>query len=197
MKSNLYPETFPYPNRYGITKVISPSWKNNLQNFHLKILSLFLAALLYALSGFGQGPCPTSNCTSGDIRITKVELLQADGSQLPSTCTAGSNLTVKLRVTFDVTSATRYGFLVNAGIYINNSLAGVIANCDPSTMTQGLHTMEVSQYVNGNPILWPCGSTIQLKDAYTAWDQQAPSVSHPGICTYMNPSNGAVSDCST
>ena len=197
MKSNLYPETFPYPNRYGITKVISPSWKNNLQNFHLKILSFFLAALLYAISGFGQGPCPTSNCTSGDIRITKVELLQADGSQLPSTCTAGSNLTIKLKVTFDVTSATRYGFLVNAGIYINNSLSGVIATCDPATFTQGLHTMEVSQYVNGNPILWPCGSTIQLKDAYTAWDQQAPSISHPGICTYLNSSTGAVSDCST
>ena len=71
MKSNLYPETFPYPNRYGITKVISPSWKNNLQTFHLKILSLFLAALLYAISGFGQGPCPGANCNSGDIRITK------------------------------------------------------------------------------------------------------------------------------
>jgi hypothetical protein len=197
MKSILYPESFPYPNRYGITKVISPVWKNNLQNFHLKILSLFLAALLFAISGFGQGPCPGSNCTSGDIRITKVELLQADGSQLPNTCSAGNNLAVKLRVTFDVTSATRYGFLVNAGIYINNSLSGTIATCDPSTFSQGLHTMDVSQYVNGNPILWPCGSTIQLKDVYTAWDQQAATLSHPGICTYLNPSTGAVSDCST
>ena len=195
MKSMLYPETFPYPNRYGITKVISPAWKNNLQNFHLKILSLFLAALLYAISGFAQGPCPGANCNSGDIRITKVELLQLDGSQLPNSCAAGTSLQIKLRVTFDVTSSTRYGFLVVSSIYINNSLAGTIASCDPSTFSQGIHTMDVAQYVNGNPIMLACGSMIQLKDTYTAWDQQIATVSHAGICTYLN-SNGSISDCS-
>jgi len=196
MKSMLYPESFPKPS-YGIAQLSLPALKNNLQTFHLKVLSFFLVALLYAISSFSQGPCPNSNCTSGDIRITKVELLQTDGSQLPNSCSAGNSLQIKLRVTFDVTSATRYGFLVNAGVYINNSLSGVIANCDPATFTQGLHTMDVFQYVNGNPIILPCGSTIQLKDVYTAWDQQAPSISHPGICTYLNPSTGAVSDCST
>src|SRR4030095_818727 len=196
MKSMLYPETFPYPNRYGITRVISPSWKNNLQHFHLKILSLFLAALLFAMSSFGQGPCPGANCNSGDIRITKVELLQLDGSQLPNSCAAGTSLQIKLRVTFDVTSATRYGFLVVSSIYINNSLAGTIASCDPATFSQGIHTMDVAQYVNGNPIMLACGSMVQLKDTYTAWDQQVATPGHPGICTYLN-SNGSISDCST
>src|SRR4030095_1359770 len=196
MKSMLYPETFPYPNRYGITKVISPSWKNNLQHFHLKILSLFLAALLFAMSSFGQGPCPGANCNSGDIRITKVELLQLDGSKLQTSCAAGTSLQIKLRVTFDVTSATRYGFLVVSSIYINNSLAGTIASCDPATFSQGIHTMDVAQYVNGNPIMLACGSMVQLKDTYTAWDQQVATPGHPGICTYLN-SNGSISDCST
>ena len=196
MKSILYPETFPYPNRYGITKVISPAWKNNLQNFHLKILSFFLAALLYAFSGFGQGPCPTSNCTSGDIRITKVELLKADGSALPNFCTPGADLQIKLRVTFDVTSKTRYGFLVVANVLINGTSAGVIANCDPGTFTKGLHTMDVNTFSNGNSIIWPCGSLIQLKDVYTAWDQQVATATHLGVCTYLN-SSGSISDCST
>src|SRR6187397_2520039 len=196
MKSILYPETFPYPNRYGITKVISPAWKNNLQNFHLKILSFFLAALLYAFSGFGQGPCPTSNCTSGDIRITKVELLKADGSALPNFCTPGADLQIKLRVTFDVTSKTRYGFLVVANVLINGTSAGVIASCDPGTFTKGLHTMDVNTFSNGNSIIWPCGSLIQLKDVYTAWDQQVATATHLGVCTYLN-SSGSISDCST
>jgi hypothetical protein len=196
MKSNLYPGTFPYPNRYGITKVISPSWKNNLQNFHLKILSLFLAALLYALSGFGQGPCPGSNCTSGDIRITKVELLKTDGTALPNFCTPGANLQVKLRVTFDVTSKTRYGFLVFANVLINGTSIGTMVQCDPATFTKGIHTMDVNTLSNGNPIIWPCGSAIQLKDVYTAWDQQVATASNPGICTYLN-SNGSISNCAT
>jgi PKD domain/Ig-like domain CHU_C associated len=154
---------------------------------------LLFSHLIY---GFGQGPCPDANCNSGDIRITKIELLQLDGSQLPSSCAAGTSLQIKLRVTFDVTSATRYGFVVVSSIYINNSLAGTIASCDPSTFSQGIHTMDVAQYVNGNPIMLACGSMIQLKDTYTAWDQQVATASHPGICTYLN-SNGSISDCST
>jgi hypothetical protein len=196
MKSNLYPGTFPCPNRYGITKVISPSWKNNLEHLHLKILSLFLAALLFTISSFGQGPCPTSNCTSGDIRITKVELIKADGTALPNFCTPGVDLQVKLRVTFEVTSKTRYGFLVVANVFINGSSVGTIAHCNPGTFAKALHTMDVSTFSNGNPIIWPCGSLIQLKDVYTAWDQQVATASHPGICTYLN-SNGTISNCAT
>src|SRR5215831_11868334 len=151
----------PYP-----AKVIAYDCR---QIFQLKLLLLLLTATFFIISSaFAQGPCPSSNCTSGDIRITKVELLLADGSQLPPTCTYGSSMQVKLRVTFDVISQTRYGFLVTANVYINNNLTGITANCDPSDMTQGSHTMDLYQYVNGNPILWPCGSSIQLKDIYTA-----------------------------
>ena len=196
MNTTFYPLKLKEPEQTGHPKTISIAI-NHYAAFWLKMfLSLFITLFLLVKTN-AQGPCPSSNCTSGDIRITKVELLQSNGSALPSTCTAGNNIQVMLRVTFDVTSATRYGFLVNATILINNSPAGTIATCDPSTFTQGLHTMDVSSYVNGNPIYWPCGSTIQLKDVYTAWDQQAPSQSHPGICTYMNPSTGAITNCST
>jgi len=198
MNTIFYPKSLPYQRQYGAAQLILPARKNNLHYFYLKVLSLFLAALFFVASSVtAQGPCPGANCNSGDIRITKVELLKADGTALPNTCPPGGNIAVMLRVTFDVTSSTRYGFLVNAAVLINNSAAGTIATCDPATFTQGLHTMDVSQYVNGNPILWPCGSTIQLKDVYTAWDQQVATLQHPGICTYMNPTTGAVSDCST
>ena len=194
MNTTLHPKNVIYPNRYGISRVITYDWRHVQLKF---FLMLFASLFFIAISASGQGPCPGANCNSGDIRITKVELLKADGTVLPNTCTAGTNIAVMLRVTFNVTSNERYGFLVNANVLINNNSAGTIATCDPATFDQGLHTMDISQYVNGNPILWPCGSTIQLKDVYTAWDQQEATPQHPGICNYMNPSNGAVSDCST
>ena len=202
MNTTIYPKGFPYPDHYGAARLVFPVRKNQLpllrvyQLLHQKFLWLFATLLFVAGATMAQGPCPSSNCTSGDIRITKVELLQVDGSQLPNSCAAGTSLPIKLRVTFDVTSATRYGFLVVSKLYINNSLAGTISSCDPSTFSQGVHTMDVAQYLNGDPILLPCGSTVQLKDTYTAWDQQAPSISHPGICTYLT-ANGTITDCST
>ena len=76
-----------------------------------KILSFFACGYFcMPFPAFGQGPCPSSNCTSGDIRITKVELIKADGTALPNFCTPGADLQIKLRVTFDVTSKHAMGF---------------------------------------------------------------------------------------
>ena len=198
-----YPTKDLYPRRYGSAQLALPLNKKDmlLQKFYPEIFSIksllcVIAALFFTISTMAQGPCPSSNCVSGDIRITKVELLQIDGSQLPSSCAAGTSIQIKLRVTFDVTSATRYGFLVVSNLYINNSLAGTISSCDPATFSQGLHTMDVAQYINGNPIMLACGSLVQLKDTYTAWDQQAASSSNPGICTYLT-ANGTITNCQT
>src|SRR6185503_18465938 len=197
MNSILYPKGFPYPDRYGTAQLIFPTKTNDLLLKFLKFFFCLFATLFFvSKTTSAQGPCPGSNCTSGDIRITKVELIKADGTALPNFCTPGADLQIKLRVTFDVTSKTRYGFLVVANVLINGTSAGIIANCDPATFSKGLHTMDVSTFSNGNPIIWPCGSVIQLKDVYTAWDQQVATASHPGVCTYLN-SNGSISNCST
>ena len=204
MNSNFYPGNCPYAKRHGAIQAVLPKRNDlllpsSLQHYFLKSLLCLLTALLFVVSSvIGQGPCAGANCNSKDIKITKVELLKADGTALPTTCTAGSSIAVMLRVTFDVTSDARYGFLVVSNIFINNSPSGVIAKCDPATFTGGLHTMDVTQYVNGNPILWQCGTTIQLKDVYTAWDQQVADEDHAGICTYLNSDGTINSDgCST
>ena len=200
---NPYPQKCQYSYWYKYPQAIALKWYDGIADLKINFKS-FLPALCCLLTGLffvfktnAQGPCPSSNCVSGDIRITKVELLKSDGTALPNTCTPGNNIQVMLRVTFDVTSNTRYGFLVVANVYINNSLSGTIANCDPATFSQGIHTMDVSHYTNGSSILWPCGSTIQLRDVYTAWDQQVATISHPGVCTYLNSLTGSISDCST
>ena len=198
MNASLYPtKGIPYPYRYGTAQLIFPAKKNDLLLKLLKFFCcLFATFVLVSNMTLAQGPCPSSNCTSGDIRITKVELIKADGTALPNFCTPGVDLQVKLRVTFEVTSKTRYGFLVVANILINGNSIGTIAHCNPGTFAKGLHTMDVSTLSNGNSIIWPCGSLIQLKDVYTAWDQQVATASHPGICTYLN-SDGTISNCAS
>jgi hypothetical protein len=202
MNTTLHPKGFPCPDRYGTPQLVFPVRKNQfpllrlLQLFHPRFFCVIAALLFFVGTALPQGPCPESNCTSGDIRITKVELIKADGTALPNFCTPGVDLQVKLRVTFEVTSKTRYGFLVVANVLINGNSIGTIAHCNPGTFAKGLHTMDVTTFTNGNPIIWPCGSLIQLKDVYTAWDQQVATVSHPGVCTYLN-SDGTISNCAT
>ena len=156
----------------------------------LNFLTCFITFLSFSFSSFAQGPCPTSNCESGDLTITKVELVDANTlGQLPSSCTPGQeNVAVKLKVTINVTSATRYGFLVVGNVYINSVFAQKVWQCYPVDFTQGTHVIVLDQIIQ-----WPCGSSIELRDVYTAWDQQAPSTA---ICTYLDPSNGNISNCS-
>src|SRR5688572_2996919 len=188
MSTIFYPTNLPYPNRYGTAQLILPARKNKLHEFYLKILSLMLAALLFTISSSGQGACPTSNCVSGDMTITKVELVDATTLlALPNICQPGqSTIGVKLKVTFDATAGTRYGFLLTGDIKINNVFVQRIWQCYPDDFIQGPHTRILDQVIQ-----WPCGSTISLSDVYTAWRHQAPSTT---ICTYLN-ADGTISDC--
>src|SRR5688572_26055580 len=111
------------------------------------IFSVFVTVLI-SNNLFAQSPCPNSNCVSGDIRITEVKLVQNNAptySSLPNVCNPSQlNVPVALKVTFDVTSQTRYGFMVVADIWITdpNSAnpttpykAGKIAKCFPDTFS--------------------------------------------------------------
>jgi hypothetical protein len=189
MNTIFYPKSLPYQRQYGAAQLILPARKNNTDHFYLRILSLLLAALLFTITGFGQGACPNSNCVSGDMTITKVELVDANTlGALPNSCPPNqTTVPVKIKVTFDATAGTRYGFLLIGDIKINNVFLQRIWQCYPEDFTQGPHTRVLDQVIQ-----WPCGSTISLSDVYTAWKQQAPSTT---ICTYLN-NDGTISDCS-
>jgi len=111
--------------------------------------------------------------------ITKVELVDANTlGPLPNTCTPGQqNVPAKLKVTFDVTSATRYGFLIIGDLMVNGSPAGKTWQCYAENFAQGTHTKVLDQTIQ-----WPCGATLALTHVYTAWDNQAPATT---ICSYL------------
>ena len=191
----LYPPKHRYAYRDNCIQAAVPDSNNDFRDFKkipelsaVRTLFCLLAFLFGAATLYGQGPCPGSNCTSGDMRITKVEIVDAVTlAAVPSTCQPGQqNISVKLKVTFDVTSNTRYGFLIISDLQIDNQPAGKVWQCFPEDFSQGEHIRLLDQVV-----VWPCGSTLSLTNVYTAWDNQAPSTT---ICSLLN-ADGTISNC--
>src|SRR5688572_661755 len=166
------------------------------KNFNLKLSSFFTAICCMVMGLFfqnanGQNPCPGGGyqCSSGDITIVRVTLVRANANHdpLPNICPENlSNLPVALKIEFNVTSQTRYGFIVVADVFINGTqVAGKkIAKCYSAETSagifgQGPQTRYIDTYVDGSAITWPCGSRIQLQNVYTAWDNAEISPTNP------------------
>ena len=155
-----------------------------------KVLCCLLTLLvLNAPASNAQSPCPDGKCNSGDLTVTKVELVDATTlGPLPNSCPpGGQSVMVKLKVTFDVISNTRYGFVIIGDVYLNGVKGDKIWQCYPKEYTQGVHVEIVDQ-----AFAWPCGSTIELRDVFTAWDNAAPATT---ICSYLNATNGTLTNC--
>lgn len=168
-------------------------WKSifpgiNIGLLYYKFLVLLASLFFVVTSSKGQGACPGSNCTSGDMTIIKVELVDAlTLGPLPNTCIPGQeNVSVKLKVTFDATANKRYGFLIIGDLVIDGQPGGRISQCYPEDFIQGQHTRILDQVIS-----WPCGSTLSLVNVYTAWDNQAPSTT---VCSFLMP-DGSISNC--
>ncbi|WP_240676012.1 Ig-like domain-containing protein [Botryobacter ruber] len=160
--------------------------------FALFMMYLFLMCLLLPSNvAYGQDIYCAGNCTSGDIRITKVELVDTKGNPLPTVCDQGVPVQVKLKLTFNVTSQTRYGFLVTADVIINGEKVGRVADCSGSTYQQGTRT-----YIISDPVNWTCGSVLELRNVFTAWENSAPSTKNPSICTRLS-ANDEITDCAS
>ncbi|MCG7858894.1 PKD domain-containing protein, partial [Flavihumibacter sediminis] len=156
-----------------------------------KSLYLFLTSFLIFCWGIavGQSPCnvkPNDNCTSGDITIQSVVLVDANGDPLTSDCTPGTDVTAYLKVNFNVTSNERYGFLITGRVYINGVHEQVIDECYAQTFSSG----PKSVILFNDPVTWTCGATIELLDVFTAWDNNAPAIVNGSpvyaVCTYYN-----------
>jgi PKD domain-containing protein/Ig-like domain-containing protein len=181
MKSLIYPSnglSFN-PGKNGQAITLKWSYRLMFQKILLTTLCWIVVALFLSSKSYGQGSCPNDNCTSGDMTITKVELVLANGDPIPTTCIPGQpTLSVKLKVTFDATANTRYGFLIVGDLYVNNVFAQKVYQCYGEDFTQGTHTKILDQAFS-----YTCGTTLSLQHVYTAWDNQAPSTN---ICTHLN-----------
>lgn len=180
MRSFLYPAK--QQDAYVLTQQpLGRSWLQTL----CCLLVLFVFATFPAR---GQSPCPSGNCTSSDLTVTRVELVAANGGAMPNICPPdGEPIQVKLKVTFDVTSNTRYGFIIIGDVYLNGQKGEKVWQCYPYEYTQGPHTVILDK-----PFSWPCGSTIELRDVFTAWDNSGPATR---VCTYFNSTTGELTNC--
>jgi PKD repeat protein len=82
-----------------------------------------------------------------------------------------------LKVTVDVESQTRYGFLVTGEVLIDGVQKATISQCFAQDLPQGIRTFTLT-----NPITWTCGSKVELRDVFTAWDNQTPNTT---VCSYF------------
>ena len=147
-------------------------------------IGLIFLVVLFLQSSPATGQTPnvcSGNCTSGDIRITKVEIVNLDGGALPSYCDQNVPVPVKLKVYFNVTSQTRYGFLVTADLWINNSYVKGIMDCSRANFQQGAR-----DFTTNITLDWTCGSKIELRNVFTAWDNAAPIKGNTSICDRVN-----------
>jgi hypothetical protein len=119
----------------------------------------------------------SGNCTSGDIRITSVQLLDISGNILPTNCDDGTPVKVRLKINFNVTSQTRYGFLVTGDVYNNGALTGQLADCTILPYKQGDQS-----FITTKTFDWTCGEKLELRNVFTAWENSAPSLKTLSIC---------------
>lgn len=135
---------------------ILPALKHRFRETPVGIFMLLLLSTISAHTVNAQGPCPTSNCVSGDIRVTEVMLVEetATGYQsMPTSCNSVNQVfNVSLKVKIDVTSQTRYCFLVIGDIFINGLPSKAVAQCNSANFTQGVHEIYVDKYVDGTSI---------------------------------------------
>ncbi|HSF45319.1 MAG TPA: PKD domain-containing protein, partial [Chitinophagaceae bacterium] len=144
---------------------------------------------IIAESGIINEICPS--CTSGDVRIEKVLLVDAAGVPVTASCTPGALLSdLYLQFNLNVISQERYGFLITGDLYVNNQFVKKIYQCYAQTFSQGRTSVKINESLTFN-----CGQPIEIRNAFTAWSQSAPTI--PGVyevCNRYNPTTN-VYDC--
>ncbi|HLO81901.1 MAG TPA: PKD domain-containing protein, partial [Chitinophagaceae bacterium] len=140
------------------------------------------SAQIIAESGTINEICPS--CTSGDVRIEKVFLVDGAGVPVTASCTPGALMSnLYLQFNLNVISQTRYGFLITGDLYVNNVFVKKIYQCYAQTFNQGPSSVKIEE-----PLTFNGGQPIEIRNAFTAWSQSAPTV--PGVydvCNRYNP----------
>ncbi|MBC5774014.1 T9SS type A sorting domain-containing protein [Pontibacter sp. KCTC 32443] len=150
-------------------------------------LFLFICSVgLFSISNIAlaQSPCPGANCTSKDIKVQRVELVDLNGNPLNllEACPVGSTtVAAQLKVYYKVESQTRYGFLITA-----TAVEGGVTKQISACLTQDLPKGEGSFFI---PYTYTCGSSLELRDTFTAWSHQTPNTT---VCTYYNAGTGDI-----
>ncbi|MFM7838876.1 MAG: SprB repeat-containing protein, partial [Chitinophagaceae bacterium] len=137
-------------------------------------------------------PCP--NCVSEDIKLIEVTFKDYDPASCPK---AGTPINEdSLRISFYVTSKYRYGFLFVANLYVDGDYKGILYNCYPQTFEQGYREVFLrlpdSLYGKFN-----AGTKIEVRNVFTAWDNNKPSGKNAGNYRVCNAYNYATNtyDC--
>jgi hypothetical protein len=155
-----------------------------LSSFFATLCLLFISSVFYQAKAQNPPAC-SQNCSAKDIKVKSIELVTFNGdptndaqikdpayySPLPATCNQGETITGYLKVNLNVTASTRYTFLIAGQLWVDNVhiTAKDPNQCFPNTLNKGDHSIIIST----DPIVWTCGSKIEIREAFTAWGNSA------------------------
>jgi len=146
----------------------------------IMLLFLGLVAIFGPAAMAGDWPRCQSGCTANDATITNIWLV------VSSSCTPGEDTSAELWATFEVTRANGICCVVSVvDIYADNDKIE-----DDYTTSVGNLTSSGSYDRKIADIIWPCGSTLTLKDIYAQWVPKGgqPCSTCTGDCTDYLPS---------
>jgi hypothetical protein len=109
-----------------------------------------------------------TGCTSEDIKASSPYFNPGPNSNCLN---PDATFTGQLFVTLDVTSKTRYGLYIEYDLWINGAKFARLSYCLTEDLPQGTYDKPVS-----SPIQLPANATIELKDVFTAWENQDPDI---------------------
>ncbi|MFC5684619.1 PKD-like domain-containing protein, partial [Flavobacterium sp. MAHUQ-51] len=165
--------------------------KTTLPNRELKHFFRFVLILLSSFTLHAQSKYDCNNCESGDERILSVELVSTTPNPNPTSandlylplsqsCDSGENVQGYLKINIQQQSTTRYGFLVEADIFTNNSKTGSISYCNSASTSSGTRSV----YITNQAISWSCGTVISLQKIIIGWgNSSGQNVCSQGNCS--------------
>jgi hypothetical protein len=168
-----------------------PDWMKqffNCQLSNLKLPSFFatlgclLVSFLLQLNTVSAQVTVCPNCTANDVDVQSVELVQlnpawaSDHTQpkylsLPAVCSGSETVTGYLKITISQNATTRYGLSVDGDILKDGTYSSSFQYCDPSETTSGGFIV----YVENAPILWTCGTKLELRNLFVGWGNSSGS----------------------
>ena len=130
-------------------------------NRHLSLCFFLLFSFLFSFNVNGQDPCPGLPCTAGDIVDESFYIGDATGAPI-TTCDPG-DVSAFIWLNFDVRAGTRYEINFYANVCIDGVATSDINIC-LGDFTKGAVTAQ-----NIGSITFPCGSTLELKNAFFSY----------------------------
>jgi hypothetical protein len=168
--------TFQDPHPQNRCRALGSGTKTPL----LTMLTVFFMALFMQVGNLqAQNLYATcTGCTASDVKVAQPFFDPGPNA----TCLEADFFTGVLKVNLSITASTRYGLYLEYDLYVNGAQFGNrITYCVAQDLPKGTYPITISDVITNIP----ANSDIQLKNVFTAWDNQRTSQTGSYFCVTL------------